>query len=76
MACTGTRRWRNKRMPAKNDDLHGNVPDRAEVALPLIDVINDLEFQGSEPSTLGTCGNCRGTPPSTRNHASKALLAD
>src|SRR5215213_4546038 len=36
-------------MPAKNDDLHGNVPDRAEVALLLIDVINDLEFPGSEP---------------------------
>ncbi len=38
-------------MPAKNDDLHGNVPDRAEVALLLIDVINDLEFPGSEPLT-------------------------
>jgi hypothetical protein len=36
-------------VPAKNDDLHGNVPDRAEVALLLIDVINDLEFPGSEP---------------------------
>ena len=36
-------------MPAKNIDLHGNVPDRAEVALLLIDVINDLEFPGSEP---------------------------
>jgi len=36
-------------MPAKNNDLHGNVPDRAEVALLLIDVINDLEFPGSEP---------------------------
>jgi len=31
-------------MPAKNVDLHGNVPDEAEVALLLIDVINDLEF--------------------------------
>jgi nicotinamidase-related amidase len=31
-------------MPAKNQDLHGNVPDKAEVALLLIDVINDLEF--------------------------------
>ena len=31
-------------MPAKNEDLHGNVPDKAEVALLLIDVINDLEF--------------------------------
>jgi nicotinamidase-related amidase len=36
-------------MPAKNIDLHGNVPDRADVALLLIDVINDLEFPGSEP---------------------------
>jgi nicotinamidase-related amidase len=35
-------------MPAKNNDLHGNVPDRAEVVLLLIDVINDLEFPGSE----------------------------
>jgi len=35
-------------MPAKNNDLHGNVPDQAEVALLLIDVINDLEFPGSE----------------------------
>jgi len=31
-------------VPAKNEDLHGNVPDKAEVALLLIDVINDLEF--------------------------------
>jgi nicotinamidase-related amidase len=31
-------------MPAKNEDLHGNVPDKAEVALLLIDIINDLEF--------------------------------
>jgi nicotinamidase-related amidase len=32
-------------MPAKNEDLHGNVPDTADVALLLIDVINDLEFE-------------------------------
>src|SRR6185437_11412781 len=31
-------------MPTKNEDLHGNAPDKAEVALLLIDVINDLEF--------------------------------
>jgi nicotinamidase-related amidase len=31
-------------MPAKNEDLHGNAPDKADVALVLIDVINDLEF--------------------------------
>ncbi|HEX8422514.1 MAG TPA: isochorismatase family cysteine hydrolase [Pyrinomonadaceae bacterium] len=35
-------------MPAKNEDLHGFVPDKAEVALLLIDVINDLEFSSGE----------------------------
>jgi nicotinamidase-related amidase len=35
-------------MPARNADLHGNVPDKAEVALLLIDVINDLEFARGE----------------------------
>lgn len=35
-------------MPAKNHDLHGNAPDKSRVALLLIDVINDLEFEGSE----------------------------
>lgn len=32
-------------MHAKNEDLHGNAPDKADVALLLIDVINDLEFE-------------------------------
>lgn len=31
-------------MPPPNNDLHGNAPDRHDVALLLIDVINDLEF--------------------------------
>jgi nicotinamidase-related amidase len=35
-------------MPAKNEDLHGNVPDEASAALLLIDVINDFEFEGAE----------------------------
>ena len=35
-------------MPAKNPDLHGNVPDEAPVALVIIDVINDLEFPGGD----------------------------
>jgi nicotinamidase-related amidase len=35
-------------MPAKNEDLHGNVPDTATVALLLIDVINDFEYPGGE----------------------------
>ena len=35
-------------MPAKNPDLHGNAPDKSDVAILLIDVINDLEFPGGE----------------------------
>ena len=35
-------------MPDKNEDLHGNAPDKADVALLLIDVINDLEFPEGE----------------------------
>src|ERR1700738_3271819 len=31
-------------MPAKNEDLHGNAPDKCAVALLLIDVVNDLDF--------------------------------
>jgi nicotinamidase-related amidase len=36
-------------VPARNPDLHGNVPEHCSVALLLIDVINDLEFEGSDP---------------------------
>lgn len=35
-------------MTNRNRDLHGNAPDTAAVALLLIDVINDLEFEGGE----------------------------
>lgn len=35
-------------MPPKNHDLDGNAPDSSSVALLLIDVINDLEFDGGE----------------------------
>ncbi|HEV7802171.1 MAG TPA: isochorismatase family cysteine hydrolase [Burkholderiales bacterium] len=35
-------------MPAKNLDLHGNVPDSSPVVLLLVDVINDLEFEGGD----------------------------
>jgi len=31
--------------PAKNHDLHGNVPDESPVVLILIDLINDFEFE-------------------------------
>jgi nicotinamidase-related amidase len=35
-------------MPAKNDDLHGSVPERCDIALLIVDVINDMEFEGGE----------------------------
>jgi nicotinamidase-related amidase len=35
-------------VPAKNENLHGNAPDKSDVALLLIDVINDLEFPESD----------------------------
>jgi nicotinamidase-related amidase len=31
-------------MPTRNSDLHGSAPDKSEIALLLIDVINDLDF--------------------------------
>jgi nicotinamidase-related amidase len=35
-------------VPRRNHDLHGNAPDNSPVALLLIDVINDLEWNGSD----------------------------
>ncbi len=35
-------------MPARNDDLHGNAPDKSPAALILIDVVNDFEYEGGE----------------------------
>src|SRR6185369_8583656 len=32
----------------QSPDLHGNAPDDSPVALLLIDVINDFEFEGAE----------------------------
>src|SRR5438067_7296321 len=39
---------RMAKSPAKNHDLHGNAPESCPVALLLIDVINDLDFEGGE----------------------------
>ncbi len=35
-------------MPEKNPDLHGNAPDKSDTVLLIIDVLNDLEFEGGE----------------------------
>jgi nicotinamidase-related amidase len=34
--------------PAKNPDLHGNVPDESTTVLLLIDLINDFDFVGAD----------------------------
>ena len=34
--------------PAKNPDLHGNAPDRASAVLLMVDVINDMEYEGGD----------------------------
>lgn len=39
---------------AANPDLHGNVPDDSTVALILIDLINDFEFDGAEETFAHT----------------------
>src|SRR4051794_16998609 len=38
----------NRNMPRDTDTLHGNAPDTSEVALLLIDVINDMDFPESD----------------------------
>ena len=35
-------------MPHQNEDLHGNAPDKSDTVLLIIDVLNDLEFEGGE----------------------------
>ena len=35
-------------MPHQNRDLHGNAPDKSDAVLLIIDVLNDLEFEGGE----------------------------
>jgi nicotinamidase-related amidase len=44
----GVRRAWQYDVPANNEDLHGSVPENSTVALLLIDVINDMEFEGAE----------------------------
>jgi len=59
------------RMPAKNQDLHGNVPDTAEVALIIIDAINDLEFSGGDrilPAALEMAKNIRALKQEAKQH--------
>jgi nicotinamidase-related amidase len=35
-------------MASRSEDLHGNAPDKSDVALLIIDCINDLDFPGNE----------------------------
>ena len=40
-----------KALRRKNADLHGSAPDKSEVALILVDVINDLDFPEAKQLT-------------------------
>jgi nicotinamidase-related amidase len=58
-------------MPAKNQDLHGNVPDKADAALLIIDAINDLEFSGGEailPAALEMARNISALKQEAKKH--------
>jgi nicotinamidase-related amidase len=58
-------------MPAKNLDLHGNVPDTASAALLIIDAINDLEFSGGEkilPHALKMAKNIKALKQEAKKH--------
>lgn len=35
-------------MPRRSEDLHGNTPEQCPVALLIIDMINDMEFEGGD----------------------------
>src|SRR5690606_22697348 len=56
-------RTRRTRMAGpRNDDLDGNAPDHAATALVLVDVINDMEWEGGErllPNALAAAHQIR-----------------
>ncbi len=47
---TYTQTFQSVTMGSELDDLHGMVPDKHHTALLLIDVINQLDFEGNEGS--------------------------
>jgi len=61
-------------MPPRSRDLHGNVPDTSPVVLLLIDVINDLEFEGNE-SIVRTARPMAKRIAALKNRATKAGVA-
>lgn len=66
-------------MPAKNQDLHGNVPDTAEAALLIIDAINDLEFSGGErikPAALEMARNIKALKEAAKQHKIPAIYVN
>jgi len=55
-----------RRMDPSKKDLHGSAPDKSDIPLFLIDVINDLDF--TEPNQP----HLHALPMAKRNHALKA----
>jgi nicotinamidase-related amidase len=54
--------------PARNFDLHGNVPEKSPVAMLLIDVINDFAF----PAGRQLLKSARGMAPRGARHTARA----
>jgi nicotinamidase-related amidase len=60
-----------KKVTRAPSDLHGNVPDKSEVALLLVDVINAMEFSGGE-KLAKTAGPAARGLAALRERAAKA----
>jgi nicotinamidase-related amidase len=66
-------------MPAKNDNLHGSVPDASRVALVIIDMINDLEFEGGDKllgPALGAARAIAALKQQARTHGVPVIYAN
>ena len=61
-------------MPAKNQNLHGNVLNASPVALLLIDVINDLEFENNQ-ALVKQSGRLASRIAALKRRARAAVLA-
>lgn len=63
----------------REDDLHGNVPDDARTALLLIDVINDMEWEGGEalfPDALDAAHQIRHLAEAARSAGIPVIYAN
>jgi nicotinamidase-related amidase len=66
-------------MPIKNKDLHGNSPDTSRVVLLLIDVVNDLQFDGGDvllPQAMEVARHLAALKSRAREHGIAVVYAN